>query len=75
MMAVFTPDRAERLAAALQRQPGHEVVRLLNQQRVIATRQLGDLLLEARVYAEVWKGSTLYLRISYETIAERSVSL
>ena len=72
MNGIFTPDRAERLARTLEGQSGHEVVRLLNQQRITRRRELGGLLVEARTYAEVWKGNAMYLRIEYETIAEGS---
>lgn len=75
-MNLFTPERAERLAATLETQDSLRVVRLArSQQPVIAVREHNKLLITTHVYARVWRGSNLRLQITYEKIHVDSVLL
>lgn len=69
-MKLFTPERAEKLAKALERS-GWSVIRLRNQP-IFLNRFLGSHHVSGRVYAEVWKGRNLRLRIVTEHISEGS---
>lgn len=72
--AVFTPDRAEKLCRSLE-SDGYRVVRLLRESLVVSSRQLAGVVLDARVYAQVWKGRDLRLLVTYESFGRGSVLL
>lgn len=73
-LSVYTPDRAERLCRSLEGD-GYQVVRLLRESLVVSTREYNGVLLEARVYAQIWKGRDLRLLVTYERFGRRSVLL
>ena len=73
MISIYTPDRAERLARSMEAQRLRVERLLTSEQPVVSWRQYGDLRIESRVYATVWKGNRLRTTITYEVISAGSV--
>lgn len=71
MKGLFTPDRAEKLARAMEGD-GHTVHRYIEQRRVMDTREVDGLTIAIRAYAIVRRDATLLCQITYETIDSRS---
>ena len=71
MNGIFTPDRAERLARAMEER-GFKVTRFIESRLPVGKRIVNGLTVTARIYATVTKGNTLRHIINYETIDARS---
>ena len=71
MNQIFSPDRAERLARAMEKR-GFTVTRFLESRVPLGSRIVNGLTVTARLYATVMKGNTLRHTITYETIDARS---
>lgn len=71
MNQIFSPDRAERLAKAMERR-GFKVTRFIESRLPVGKRIVNGLTVTARIYATVMKGNTLRCMITYETIDARS---
>lgn len=72
-MKIFTLDRAERLAKAMEA-AGFTVRRDQRDVNEIL-RNVGYLAVASAPYATVWKGNDLRMTIHYEWISERSALL
>lgn len=70
---IFTKDRAEKLARSME--AAGMTVRRTDSENVLHHRMADDFLIACRVYAEVWNGRHMVLRITHESIDVRSVIL
>lgn len=73
-MFIYTRDRAEKLSRSLEAQSRFIVVRLSAQQPHVL-RERDGIRIKAAVYAEVWCGRALRLRVWHEWIDEGSTLL
>lgn len=73
-MIIFTPERAEKLAAAMRRS-GHTVRYLTRDLPPIGFRGTGDLIIAIRPYARVLRKGILVSTINWESIDAASVAL
>ncbi len=73
MIVIFTPDRAERLAAWWEKS-GYRVERLYHD-HVIEQQRHGDVIISTALYARAWKGRRLRFNITYQWIDGKSALL